>query len=104
MGPFLLTFLVIFGLQVAFFIVAAAAKTDKVTDISYGLTFGVVAWLLCLSNPVASTVQLVLTLCVSLWSLRLALYLFIRILGMGRDRRFDGIREGFWSFAKFWIL
>ena len=41
---------------------------------------------------------------VVLWGLRLGTYLFIRILSMKKDARFDGIRENFWAFAKFWTL
>ncbi len=35
----LYAFLVIFVLQILFFVYAAIKKTDKVTDLSYGLTF-----------------------------------------------------------------
>ncbi len=38
------------------------------------------------------------------WGVRLAWYLLYRIMQMGRDARFDGIRERFWSFAKFWFF
>jgi steroid 5-alpha reductase family enzyme len=41
---------------------------------------------------------------ISLWGIRLATYLFIRIIKTKKDKRFDGIREDFWKFAKFWFL
>jgi steroid 5-alpha reductase family enzyme len=39
---------------------------------------------------------------VCLWGMRLALYLFLRILRIGRDERFDGRREKTLRFAAFW--
>lgn len=38
------------------------------------------------------------------WGLRLGIFLFIRIRKMKRDKRFDGIRESFFRFLKFWAL
>jgi steroid 5-alpha reductase family enzyme len=38
------------------------------------------------------------------WGARLAMYLFYRIMHIGRDARFDGIRERFWKFLKFWFF
>ena len=43
-------------------------------------------------------------ICIILWGLRLAFYLFKRIITMGKDSRFDGRRENVVSFAMFWIL
>jgi steroid 5-alpha reductase family enzyme len=92
-------FLLIFFIQVAFFAFASWFKTDKVTDLSYGLTFVIVAlWLWYLGTPLALVIMPIL------WGLRLAGYLFMRILRTKTDKRFDGIRESFWAFAKFWLL
>jgi steroid 5-alpha reductase family enzyme len=41
---------------------------------------------------------------VVLWGGRLAGYLVHRIVRMGRDTRFDGVRERFWAFARFWLF
>lgn len=46
---------------------------------------------------------LLLTVMVIAWALRLTIYLLIRIIQMGRDVRFDGVREHFWPFFKFWL-
>ena len=48
--------------------------------------------------------QLALALMVGLWGLRLAGYLLFRIIHMGRDKRFDGVRENFWRFFRFWFF
>lgn len=104
MNIFIETLAVVFFIQILFFIFAAAFKTDKVTDLSYGLTFIFLAALVLFSNGKWFFYQLVLTTAVTLWGGRLAGFLFIRILKTKRDKRFDGIRENFLKFARFWIL
>ncbi|MCM2325814.1 MAG: DUF1295 domain-containing protein [Candidatus Woesearchaeota archaeon] len=102
MDIFLYSFLLIIGIQILFFILAASFKTDKVTDLSYGLTFVIVAWALFINNPDFKTMFLLIMML--FWGVRLSSYLFVRILHMGKDKRFDGIREDFFSFARFWLL
>ncbi len=98
----LITLGISLAIQAVLFAFAATLKTDKVTDLSYGLTFILIAlWLLWRGADFAAP-QLALALMVVLWGVRLAGYLFYRILSIGRDARFDGIREHFWPFFKFW--
>jgi steroid 5-alpha reductase family enzyme len=106
MSPDLLATLgICLGIQAVFFAFAATFKTDKVTDLSYSLTFVIVAiTLLWRSGATASVPALVLTAMVVLWGVRLAGYLLNRIIHMQRDARFDGIREHFWPFFKFWFF
>ena len=85
------------------FIPAFIYKTDKLTDLSYALTFIFVA----ISGYMRSDgglLQLLLTLEVILWALRLGTFLFIRIRKMDKDSRFDGMRENFFKFLRFWLL
>ncbi|MBE7439691.1 MAG: DUF1295 domain-containing protein [Spirochaetales bacterium] len=103
------TALIILSVQVFCFIFAAAFKTDLLTDLSYGLTFALIAGInLRYVEPPASTVVQVAhygsQLAVVVWGTRLALFLFYRIHKMGRDKRFDGRRENVLSFAMFWAL
>ena len=97
--------LVIFGIQVAFFIFAVILKTDKVTDLSYSLTFVIMSLLLLFSreHPVGVP-HVVVTVFIVLWGFRLGTYLFSRIIKMKKDDRFEGIRENPVSFAAFWLL
>jgi steroid 5-alpha reductase family enzyme len=87
----------------AFFAVAAARRTDVVTDLSYSLTFVVLAVVLLLAGA-AEPVQLVASLLVIAWAVRLGAYLFRRIMLMKVDHRFDGMRDDPLRFARFWLL
>lgn len=93
-------FLLILFIQALFFAVASWFKTDKVTDLSYGLTFILLAVFLYFKYEA----NFYLVAMPIIWGMRLATYLFIRILQTKTDKRFDGIRENFFAFAKFWLL
>lgn len=96
---------IIFLIQVVFFLFAAWFKTDKITDLSYGLTFIIAAvFALFVNLENYSTYKLILVVLVSIWGVRLSGYLFYRIIKTGKDKRFDGIREDFFRFASFWSL
>lgn len=99
----LTTLAISFAIQIIFFTFAASLKTDKFTDLSYGLTFVIISLYHHLTNTL-TTQSTIITSMVVIWGLRLAIYLFIRILKTKKDKRFDEIRENFIEFAKFWIL
>jgi len=85
------------------FLIAFNFKTDKLTDISYALTFAAIAAYQVLSNDV-ELAQAVMAGLVFVWSLRLGSYLLYRIHAMGRDTRFDEMRNNFKKFGTFWLL
>src|SRR5262245_14921375 len=99
-----LTLAICLLVQAVFFAFAATLRTDKVTDLSYGLTFVIIALLLLAGGEPRDSPQLVLASMVALWGIRLAGYLLFRIVHMGRDKRFDGVRENFWRFFRFWFF
>ena len=90
-------------MNAAFFVVAAIRKTDVVTDLSYSLSFAVLAIVLPFSGA-GQSVQLVASLLVLVWAARLGVYLFRRILRIKVDHRFDEMRDRPLRFARFWIL
>lgn len=96
-------FLISLGLNLLMFIPAFIFKTDKLTDASYGITFILLSLIAVYFNS-KDFWKYVLLIMVSLWALRLLSYLLIRIIRFGKDKRFDGMRENFFSFLKFWIL
>jgi steroid 5-alpha reductase family enzyme len=103
MTAILLSLGVALAVNGGFFAVAAARKTDVVTDLSYSLTFALLAIVLPFTGA-GKPVQLVASLLVVLWALRLGSYLFRRILRTKVDHRFDGVREDPLRFARFWLL
>lgn len=100
----LYSFITIFLIQLFFFTIAVNFKTDKVTDLSYGLTFILLSLFLLTGNAYPHPVQMLTTLLITLWGLRLSGYLFLRILKTKTDKRFDSIREKSLKFAQFWVL
>src|SRR3990167_2731535 len=99
-----LALFLIFAIQIVFFALAASFKTDKFTDLSYGLTFVAVVLILFFTKSSQNLVQTITVLLITVWGFRLAVYLFVRILKTKKDMRFDKIRDDFFKFAKFWLL
>ena len=98
-----LSFVIALALNGVFFAVAAARRTDVVTDLSYSLTFALLAIALPFTGA-REPVQLVASLLVLVWAVRLGTYLFRRILRMKVDHRFDEMRDKPLRFARFWLL
>jgi steroid 5-alpha reductase family enzyme len=103
MTAILLSFAVALAVNGAFFAVAAIRKTDVVTDLSYSLTFAVLAVVLLVTGA-REPVQLVASLLVLVWAVRLGAYLFRRIMRIKVDHRFDEMRDRPLRFARFWLL
>jgi steroid 5-alpha reductase family enzyme len=100
--------LIALGISVAinavFFAFAAILRTDKVTDLSYSLSFVVLAVVLFLRSGQFSPAHVLVAVLVCAWGARLGAYLFSRILKTGIDHRFDDIRNRPLRFARFWAL
>lgn len=99
----IINFIVALGINLLMFIPAYRLKTDKLTDISYSVTFVVVALYGLLSNDF-SFQKLVLFLLIFIWAFRLGTYLLSRIQKMGKDNRFDSMRASIIKFGSFWVL
>lgn len=99
-----ITCLVTFGMQASFFAIAATFKFDLVTDLAYGTNFIFLAVLTLLLKRTYYARQITVAVLVCAWGVRLAAYLFTRIMIIGKDSRFDETRNNFVKFAAFWIL
>lgn len=97
------TFVIALGINLFIFVPAYLLKTDKLTDISYATTFVVVALYGFMTGGVTIP-SLILFVMIFFWAIRLGGYLLTRIRKVGKDARFDGMRENFWRFAGFWLL
>lgn len=91
------------GLNVAGFVIAYAKKSDKLTDFSYGLTFFLIALFAFLAGNRGTASKLIFFM-VAAWSARIGIFLLYRVVKNKKDKRFDGIRESFLKFFRFWFL
>jgi len=103
-NPFLLSAIAAIAVNGAFFAYAVAKKTDVVTDLSYSLSFALVAAAFIATGASSGPVALAPAALTVVWAARLGAYLFGRIRVAKVDHRFDGMREKPLKFARFWIL
>jgi steroid 5-alpha reductase family enzyme len=102
--PYFSALAISLGINLVFFVFAALFRTDKLTDLTYGLTFIILVLGFLFFGKTFYWHQLALTVMVCLWAIRLVGYLFIRILKIKKDSRFDDIRQKPLNFLKFWLL
>ena len=98
MDLYLTNALVVVGLMVATWLVSLAMRDASIVDPVWGLAFVVIAWatLFQLGGPSAAAPRAaLLTALVTIWGLRLAIYLAWRKAGMGEDFRYVKMRERF---------
>jgi steroid 5-alpha reductase family enzyme len=103
MTSYLLTTLgVSFGINLLMFLIAFRYKTDKLTDISYAVSFVTLA-IFGLASTSFTGYRLLLFLAVTVWAVRLGSFLLYRVWKKGKDGRFDEMRNSFWKFGRFWV-
>ncbi|KAB8596083.1 hypothetical protein FH972_025792 [Carpinus fangiana] len=103
-----ITLLITVAYQLLFFAIAFSLKFDKLTDFAGGTNFALLAIItLSFSSADPSTVpsarQIVVSLFLIIWALRLSGFLLFRILKTGKDDRFDDKRDKFFPFLGFWV-
>ncbi len=91
------------GINLVMFLPAFIYKTDKLTDLSYAITFIVVATFGFIKSD-GNLAENLLLLMITMWAARLGSFLFMRIRHMKKDKRFDQMRDNFLRFGSFWLL
>ncbi|RCI11951.1 hypothetical protein L249_4597 [Ophiocordyceps polyrhachis-furcata BCC 54312] len=99
-----ITALVTIAYQLVFFSIAYTFKFDKLTDLAGGSNFAVLAILTLSLSGHHHARQVVASLFLIIWAVRLSAFLFYRILRTGKDDRFDDKRDKFFPFLGFWIF
>ncbi|XP_011650783.1 uncharacterized protein LOC101219154 isoform X4 [Cucumis sativus] len=99
-----ITAIVTIGYQLSFFIITALLKFDKVTDFAGSTNFVILAVLTLVLKGSWHFRQVILSVLVVAWGLRLGFFLLMRILQWGEDRRFDEMRSNLGKLAVFWIF
>lgn len=97
-------FLISFGINYFFFIFAWIFKSDVFTDITYALSFSTLTIIFFAWKQNFHMNQILVFILMNLWALRLGTYLFIRIIKIKVDHRFDEMRNSFLKFGGFWTL
>ncbi len=96
----LITWLVLsIWINLIMFIPAYFFKTDKLTDISYALTFITLSLLMIIYQDIWIVSLMIIVRAIRLWT-----YLLIRIFKIQKDNRFDEMRNDRKKFIKFWLL
>ena len=96
--------LLIFLIQWLCFIPAFIFQTEKFFDLTGSLTFlATVTYTLYITGSTQFS-DIIISLCVSVWAIRLGSFLFMRIHNAGEDRRFRTIKPNFTRFLMTWTL
>ena len=104
MSIYISVLILVFVLNILGFLFAYSFQTDKVTDITYSLSFICTAFFLIIFFSNFHGFHLLIALMLVLWAIRLGSFLFKRIHKIGRDKRFDSMRSSFINFGSFWVL
>ncbi|KAL3422204.1 3-oxo-5-alpha-steroid 4-dehydrogenase protein [Phlyctema vagabunda] len=99
-----ITILITVGYQLFFFAIAWTLHFDKVTDFAGGTNFVVLAVITLAFSGHSHARQIVASLFIMAWGVRLSAWLLFRILKTGKDDRFDDKRDKFFPFLGFWVF
>ncbi|KAL6863134.1 hypothetical protein ACO1O0_003378 [Amphichorda felina] len=99
-----ITAIITVAYQLFFFAIAFTLKFDKLTDFAGGTNFAILAIVTLSLSGHHHARQLVASLFLIAWALRLSGFLLFRILKTGMDSRFDDMRGRFFPFLGFWVL
>ena len=93
-----------FGIQWIMWLVASLFQTEKFYDLAGSSTFVFLTWQTLRWGGQFHVRQLIQSGCVTMWGLRLGLFLFHRVLQDGKDSRFDKVRGNPGLFWIYWTL
>ncbi|KAI0014672.1 hypothetical protein F4780DRAFT_774065 [Xylariomycetidae sp. FL0641] len=99
-----ITLLITVAYQLFFFSIAFALKFDKLTDFAGGTNFALLAVITLAFSGHDRARQVVASLFIIVWALRLSGFLLFRIIKTGKDDRFDDKRDKFFPFLGFWVF
>jgi len=98
--------LISFGIHYLMFIPSYIFKTERYFDITGSITFLSVMYFILYNRSVDdfNLSGILLIVFITIWTLRLGLFLFFRIHKDGKDRRFDEIKTDFLKFMFVWTM
>lgn len=99
-------FFIAFGIQFTVFIPSYLFKTERFFDLTGSITFLSIIYYILFNRDISdfNYTGLILISLISIWTLRLGLFLFLRIHHDGKDRRFNELKINFLKFLVVWTL
>lgn len=88
----LMTFVSLQSLMVMLWVISVVRRDASIVDPFWGTGFVIVAWLACVFNAAGATRPLLMAGLVTVWGLRLSVYLLMRNWHHGEDRRYAAMR------------
>lgn len=99
---------VVFSLMTALWLCSLIAKDASIVDRFWGAGFVLISWAVALTTPQLSLSMKLLTTIVSIWGIRLSLYIHFRNRGHGEDYRYVEMRahhgSRFWWYSFFSVF
>lgn len=99
---------IILGIMLVLWLVSLVIKDVSIVDVFWGLGFVILAWITFFRTQGYPARNLLLTLLISAWGLRLALYIGWRNRGKGEDPRYTAWRkqygQNFWWISLFKVF
>jgi steroid 5-alpha reductase family enzyme len=93
-----------FTIQIVAFVPAYIFKTEKFYDLTGGLTYLTITLFAISVNPHSDLRSKLIATFIAIWAIRLATFLFLRILRAGEDSRFAHVKRHFLRFLMAWVL
>jgi steroid 5-alpha reductase family enzyme len=101
MSYFTVLAIVLFAFVNFWFVVSLIRKRNDVADVAWGLSFVLLTWVAFLYMATYEPRQVLVTLLVTLWGIRLAWHIYSRNTNKGEDYRYKAWRE---SWGKWFLL
>ena len=92
--------LVVLVMMTSLWLLSLRTKDASIVDRFWGMGFVLVAWALSFEQSQVTPVKALLITCVSIWGIRLSLYIHLRNRGHGEDKRYVSMRHE--HGARFW--
>jgi len=105
MDPILISLIVVLAINLFIFPIAYKLQTDKLTDITYSLSFiSLIVFGFISGKGQDDLHKIIMAVILMAWSIRIGYFLLSRVIMMGRDKRFDEIRTNPKRFFRFFLL
>lgn len=100
---YLVGLVIILAMMTLLWIISIPIKNVSIVDMFWGFGFVVACWVYFLTTEGFDTRKIVLLTLVSIWGLRLSVYLAWRNLGKGEDFRYQKFRKDYGEHRYWWI-